>query len=48
MGTFEVASQYLAYFISILSLVFENELLWACFGHFNMSHRLNDMKLKCV
>ena len=43
MGTFEVTLQYFAYFISISSLVFENDkwTFWGCFGHFNMSHLLN-------
>jgi len=42
MGTFEVTLQYFAYFISISSLVFENDkwTFWGCFGHFNMSHLL--------
>ena len=40
--TFEVTSQYFAYFISIASLVFENDkwTFWGCFGHFNMYHLL--------
>jgi len=42
IGTFEVTSQYFAYFISISSIVFENDkkigLFGGCFGHFNMSH----------
>ena len=44
IGTFEVTSQYFAYFISITSLVFENDkwTFWGCFGHFNMSHLLKD------
>jgi len=43
IGTFEVTSQYFAYFISISSLVFENDkwTFWGYFGHFNMSHLLN-------
>jgi len=43
IGTFEVTLQYFAYFISISSLVFENDK-WTyggCFGHFNMYHDLN-------
>ena len=44
-GTFEVNSQYFAYFMSISSLVFENDKLtfWGCFGHFIMSHLLKTM-----
>jgi len=40
IGTFEVTSQYIAYFISIASLVFENDkwTFGGCFGHFNMAH----------
>jgi len=44
IGTFKVTWQYLAYVISISSQVFENDK-WAfggCFGHFNMSHHLNE------
>jgi len=43
IGTFEVTLQYFAYFISISSLVFENDkwTFGGCFGHFNMYHDLN-------
>jgi len=43
IGTFEVTSQYFAYFISISSLVFENDkwTFGGCLGHFNMYHHLN-------
>ena len=43
-GTLEVTLQYFAYFISISSLVFENDkwTFWGCFGHFNMSHLLKN------
>ena len=46
IGTFEVTSQYFAYFISISSLVFENDkwTFGGCFGHFNMYH---DLKVDC-
>jgi len=49
IGTFEVTSQYFAYFISISSLVFENDkwTFWGCFGHFNMSHHLK-IQVHCL
>jgi len=38
IGTFEVTSQYFAFFILISSLIFENDkwTFWGCFGHFNI------------
>jgi len=44
IGTFEVTSQYFAYFISISSLDFENDkwTVGGCFVHFNMFHLLKE------